>query len=505
MPLLPQIKPLAGQGGTDSTLLLVDAISLQSAGKLQEAKAVLEDLVVIHPARFDVITLLGIVTAQTEDYEQALRVLDISLRMNPNQGEAQNARGVCLVKLERAEAAIESFEKALALGFSEAHTNLGTTLTNLGRYEEALAHYRMALQGSPAEPKLYHSQALPLIALRRFDEALASLDHAIDLNAAFAECYYLKALVLLMLGDFTAGWDLFEWRWRMPEARPDVRRLKVPLWLGDRVIEGKAILLHAEQGFGDTFQFCRFVPPVVALGANVILEVPPALTELMASLHPDIEIVAHGTPLPRFDLHCPLMSLAKALDLQPDRIPAAPFYLRADPQRAAKWEARLGPRKRPRVGLIWFGSMRGGAANLKSMAFEDMLVLTDTDADFFALQKQQAPGDELLFQRSDQVTDLGPELADFADTAAAMSCLDLIVSVDTGPAHLACALGRPTWILLMSQPEWRWPDSRATPWYPSARLFRQTTANDWNQPLAEVKAGIQRWLSGELDLPGPEH
>jgi tetratricopeptide (TPR) repeat protein len=504
MPLLPQIRPLTDQAPTDSTQLLAHAVSLQSAGKFQEAKSILEDLVVIHPARFDVITLLGIVTAQSEDYEQALRVLDVSLRVNPDQAEARNARGVCLVKLERAEAAIESFEQALALGFLEAHTNLGTTLTNLGRYEAALDHYQKALQGAPADPKLYHSQALPLLALRRFDEALASLDHAIDLNPAFAECYYLKALAHLMLGDFTTGWDLFEWRWRMPEARTDVRRLRVPLWLGDRVIEGKTILLHAEQGFGDTFQFCRFVPHVIALGAKVILEVPPALTELMASLHPDIEIIARGAHLPRFDLHCPLMSLAKALDLQPNRIPRAPFYLQPDPQRVAKWKVRLGPRKRPRVGLIWFGSMRGGAANLKSMAFEDMLILADTDADFFALQKQQAPGDELLYQRSDRITDLGPELADFADTAAAMSCLDLIVSVDTGPAHLACALGRPTWIVLMSQPEWRWPDSHTTPWYPSARLFRQTIANDWTQPLAAVKAGIQRWLSGDLELPGPE-
>jgi hypothetical protein len=189
------------------------------------------------------------------------------------------------------------------------------------------------------------------------------------------------------------------------------------------------------------------------------------------------------------------MSLAKALNLQPDRIPAPPFYLKADSEHLALWDARLGNRRRPRIGLVWFGSMLGGTANLKSMAFEDMLTVTDCDADFFSLQKQRGSADELAFQRNEAIFDIAGDIRNFADTAAIMTRMDLIISVDTGPAHLAGALGRPLWLLLPSQPEWRWPDGPSTPWYPSARLFRQTEPGNWEGPLAAVRSALKQWLA----------
>jgi tetratricopeptide (TPR) repeat protein len=501
MPLMPTLKPPTGPVSGDPSGALTKAIELHQAGKLQDAKALLEALMQSDTRRFDIMTLLGVVKVQLGEYEEALRILNLSLRLGPGQGDAHNLRGYCLFKLDRLDVAVESFNTALDLGVEAAHRNLATVLTNLGQFHDAIEHYNKALLADPADITIHHDRAVPLFALRRFDEALAGLDKLIAEQPGYAEAYFGKALILLTTGDYTNGWNLFEWRWRMAEAMPDQiklrkRVLRKPLWLGDRVIEGKTILLQAEQGFGDSLQFCRFVPIVASLGAKVILEVPPGLKVLMESLDADIQVVTPADPLPPFDLYCPLMSLAKAIGLQQNKIPAPPFYLSANPERLAAWRARLGLRTRPRIGLVWFGSMIGGIANLKSMAFEDILSVTDCDADFFALQKQRTPGPGLAFQRSDSVTDLGDEIVDFADTAAIMTLLDLVITVDTGPAHLAGALGRPLWVMLQSQPEWRWPDGPTTPWYPSARLFRQTVAGDWNGPLMAVRDALPAWLSG---------
>ena len=500
MPLLPTVARPLEPDALDPATVLARGLALQEAGALPEAKAAFENLLRLYPHRFDIASLLGIVRTQLTEYASALQILDASLKAAPGQGDALNAQGYCLFKLERMDAAVVSFGLAIEHGCKDAHRNLAAVLANLGRFDGAVSHYQAAIEHNPSDPTIHHGLALPLFSLRRFGEALRHIDRAIELDPGYAEAYFVKATTLLSVGDFRNGWDLFEWRWRLPEARLDSQRhrklfARKPLWLGDREISGKTILLHAEQGFGDTFQFARFVPVVASLGAKVIFMAPRSTLALMRSLDSGCEVIAPDDPIPPFDMHCPLMSLAKALDLQPDRIPAPLSYLEADAALRNKWKVRLGERKRPRIGLIWFGSMLGGIPNLKSMAFEDIVALTDCDADFFSLQKQRLPGDELTFQQAESVIDLGPEIQDFADTAAIMASLDLIITVDTGPAHLAGALGRPVWVVLPSYPEWRWPDGATTPWYPSARLFRQPAPNDWGSVLAVVKSALVEWLA----------
>ncbi|HET6607415.1 MAG TPA: tetratricopeptide repeat-containing glycosyltransferase family protein [Rhodopila sp.] len=510
MPLMPISRPnlTTAQPGaplSHSATRMMHAVGLHDEGRYVESLALFEQLLREEPNRYDLLTWVAILRAQLGAFSEALLLLEASLRMAPDQSNAHNARAICLYKLSRFEEAIAAFERAAELGLNAANRNKSTVLTTLGRFEEANAYCDLALQDDPNDATVYHDKAMPLFAMRRFDEVLAALDKSLELKPGYAEAYFNKALLLLAMGDFTNGWDLFEWRWRMEEARAAVvqtrqRVGRKPLWLGDRIIEGKTILLHAEQGFGDTFQFLRFVPYVTALGAKVILQVPVSMKRLAASLDCDCTILTPADELPPIDMHCPLMSLAKALNLQPGRIPAPRAYLRADPALLSAWSERLGPWRRPRIGLVWFGSMLGGLPNLKSMAFEDITSLTNCDADFFALQKSPRPED-LVFQRNEQVWDLGEELGDFADTAAAMTLMDLIISVDTGPAHLAGALGRPLWIMLPSHPEWRWPDGETTPWYPSARQFWQPAPSDWATPLAEVRAALRTWIP---TIRGPE-
>jgi Flp pilus assembly protein TadD len=505
MPKMPTPHPAAGTLFENPDAMLAKATALLDAGRSDDARILLERVLRIDRSRFDALTLLGIAHAQLGRPEDGLRLIDLALRMAPDQAIGHNARGVCLFQMDRTEEAFESFDSATRLGLDAAHKNRGATLMYLGRYDEGLASSDKALLLNPSDPEIYVHRVPALLSHRRYDEALASLDHAVALRPDYAEAWFYKARILLTRGDFAAGWDLFEWRWRMRQAQRSLRDFGEPLWLGEESISGKSILLHAEQGFGDMVQFSRFGPLVADLGAKVTLEVPNELHELMKSLGHGIEVVAEGDPRPPCEFRCPLMSLPKALGLRPDRIPAPRSYLSASADRLAAWDARLGQSTRPRVGLVWFGSFAGGIANLKSMAFEDMLTLTNCEADFFSLQKQQPLDDASAFQRDDTLVDLGPELKDFADTAAAMSKLDLIITVDTASAHLAGALGKPVWILLSTQPEWRWPDGPATPWYPTARLFRQSVACEWGQPLAEVREALRSWIFDRRSSEQPIH
>jgi Flp pilus assembly protein TadD len=496
MPLMPVSPSPIGSAIPDQAALLARGAALQNAGRASEAKAIFERMLMLDTRRFDILTLLGMAKAQLGDFAGALTTLELSLRMVPDQANAQNARGFCLFELNRTEEALACFDRAIALKFDPAWTNRAAALTAMGRFQEALDSYDRAIRIDPSDPTLYNSRVAALLWLRRDTDAMESLNRAIALKPEYAEAYYMKSQILLLRGEFTKGWDMFEWRWRMGQAQTAIRSFDVPLWLGRQDVAGRTILLYAEQGFGDTLMCCRFVPLVAALGAKIVLEVPATLHALMKTLDCPMDVVTAGSNLPGFDLQCPLMSLPKALNIQPDTIPAPVSYLRADADRQAAWANRFGPKTRPRIGLVWFGSLRGTIAWPRSMAFEDIVPITQCNADFYSLQKQMDPDASLDFQTHPTVIDLGPELHDFADTAAAISQLDLVISVDTAVVHLAGALGKPVWVLLATWPEWKWGEATQTPWYPSARIFRQTTPNDWSEPLEAVKEALVPWLLG---------
>jgi hypothetical protein len=298
------------------------------------------------------------------------------------------------------------------------------------------------------------------------------------------------------VGDFNRGWEKNEWRWETRQARSNKRNFAHPQWTGREDIAGKTILLHAEQGFGDTIQFCRYVPRVVARARGVILEVQKPLHELMSALPSTAQIVSRGEPLPDFDIHCPLLSLPLAFGTRLESIPSTTPYLQAPTHALQHWEKSLGPPDRLRIGICWAGNANFRGDLNRSIGLSPMLpLLENADVQFFSIQKDLRAGDAEILQTKSQITHLGKQIETFSDTAAIISLMDLVISSDTSIVHLAGALGKPVWILLQYVPDWRWLLGREdSPWYPTARLFRQDATRQWDNVIARVHAASRDFV-----------
>ena len=304
------------------------------------------------------------------------------------------------------------------------------------------------------------------------------------------------AALRLLRGDFARGWPDYEWRWMKQSVVLANRMFTQPLWRGEP-IAGKTILLHGEQGLGDTIQFCRYVPLVAARGARVILEVQKPLQALINGLGA-AQVIAKGDPLPQFDLHCPLLSLPLAFGTTMETIPSANAYLAAPVQPSTAWQARLAATPRPRIGLAWSGRAGHERDRERSIGLRAFLPLLETGATIVSLQKEVRAEDAIVLKDRGDILNAGEELGDFSDTAALMSQLDLVISVDTSAAHLAGALGKPVWILVTHIPDWRWLLERDdSPWYPTARLFRQDATGTWDGALAHVHTAARAFVAGE--------
>jgi hypothetical protein len=328
----------------------------------------------------------------------------------------------------------------------------------------------------------------------KFDAALSSYADAAATEAMRAEAVWCQSLARLRLGQFARGWREFEWRWQQRSWAPQRRNFIERLWLGREPLAGRTILLHAEQGFGDTLQFVRYAKRVAALGPTVLLEVQSQLKSLLSGVDGVAQIFARGEPLPDFDLHCPLMSLPLAFGTTLDSIPAEVPYLRAPADRFARWRDRLGEKRSRRVGITWAGSALHKNNHQRSIALDRFaLLLAAPDIEFVNLQKETTEADASALRGRANVVQIGDELTDFADTAAVISLLDLVVTADTSVAHLAGALGRPVWVLLPFAPDFRWLLNREdSPWYPTARLFRQPRLGDWESVIARVRDDLER-------------
>jgi hypothetical protein len=302
----------------------------------------------------------------------------------------------------------------------------------------------------------------------------------------------------LLTGSFARGWQEYEWRWKYETLASAKRKFQQPVWRGE-AIDGKTILLHSEQGLGDAIQFCRYAPLVAARGARVILEVDKRLGDLMASLAGVSQVVTAGETLPDFDLHCPLLSLPLAFDTDLETIPAETAYLRAPPNKQAEWGARLGAKHSCRVGLAWSGNAAHKRDELRSIELNALLPLLNTGATIVSIQKDLRPADATVLGGHRDIVQIAERLADFSDTAALVSNLDLVITVDTSIAHLAGALGRPVWVLLPYLPDWRWLLDRDTsPWYPTARLFRQDQTRSWDRVIQNVREALLKFVDRSL-------
>ena len=365
-------------------------------------------------------------------------------------------------------------------------------LTDAGRRDEALSSFDRALSLRPDYAEAFYNRGNALRDLHRHREAVASYRRAIAIRPDYASAHWNLADCHLLLGEFELGWQEYEWRWKLPDLE-NAWRVPQPVWLGDAPLQSRTVLLHSERGLGDTLLFCRYATEVAGLGARVILEVQPPLVRLLASLEGVAEVVATGDPLPAFDYHCPLMSLPLAFKTDLTNIPASVPYLRSDPARLARWQAALGPRARPRIGLVWSGSM-ALKNDKRSMTLAELLPLARDWGEWVSLQKEVGEKDASLLASHPEIRHVGEELRDFADTAALIELMDVVVTVDTSVANLAGAMGKAVWVMLPFNPhDWRWMLEREDSiWYPTARLFRQPAEHDWASVVRRVDEELFR-------------
>ena len=417
---------------------------------------------------------------------EAFMACDRALALKPVYPEAAVARGNVFHEMRSFNDAIKEYDRALAMrpDFAQAYGNRANALVELNRPAEALADYDRAIADKPYASALVN-RGLALNYLDRPDEALESFDRAIALEPGMAQGHWNKALLCLALGDFEHGWHDYEWRWRgATDLVP--RAFTQPQWHGEN-LAGKTILLHAEQGFGDSIQFVRYLPLVKAKAGKVILEVPESLLPLIGDLANGVTMLTRGDVLPAFDLHCPLMSLPLAFGTTLASIPASVPYLHAPAGRVDAWHARLSSMARPRVGLVWSGRPDHKNDHNRSIALSRLEpLLSVAGVAFVSLQREYRETDLPALGRL-PVLRLDDALADFAETAAVISELDLVITVDTAVAHLAGAMAKPLWLLLPQIQDWRWMRGRTdSPWYPSARLFRQSQIGDWDGVISAV-------------------
>jgi hypothetical protein len=299
----------------------------------------------------------------------------------------------------------------------------------------------------------------------------------------------------LLKGDYKQGWELYEWRWKRDTFTSPDRGFKQPLWLGEEPLKGKTILLHTEQGFGDMIQFGRYAKEVSALGARVVLEIPKPLYSLFQTLEGVDELVVKGEKLPEFDYQCPLLSLPLAFKTDLSNIPSPGPYLKSDPKKVKQWQKKLGEKKKPRIGVVWSSVSSFKDDAKRSMRLEEFIQCIPLDEyEVVCLQKEIKAEDKAYFDSlKGKISFYGPELKDFADTAALASCMDLVVSTCTSVPHMTAALGIPTWVLLSYVPDWRWMLEREdSPWYASVRLFRQDLERNWQLVLCLIKQELKR-------------
>ena len=426
-------------------------------------------------------------------FDESLNLFSKAVALNPDYAEAWTNLGCVLKELGRFQEALDSFDKSLKINpyIAETWSNSGIALLKLRLVEEAVASFDRAIEIKPDYAEAYSNRGNALLELKRVEEAVASFDKAIEINPDYAEAYWNKSLTLLLTGQFSQGWKLYEWRWKRNTFTSSKRDFPQPLWSGTKDIAGKTLLLHAEQGLGDTIQFCRYAKLVKALGARVMLEVPKALLSLFSGLEGVDELIEKGKALPALDYHCPLLSLPLAFKTDLTNIPSPKPYLAATHQKREEWAQRLGLKEKPRVGLVWSGSTGHKNDHNRSLTFQQLLPHLPNCCEYVSLQKEVREVDVLVLEGSG-IRHYEKQLKDFTDTAALCELMDLVISVDTSVAHLAGALGKTTWVLLPYAPDWRWMLDRSdSPWYPNHRLFRQKISDDWISFFKEMETELK--------------
>lgn len=514
----------------DIAQTLADAQQKFTAGQFDGAAALLHEILSIEPEHNEALEALGYVAAKQGDYARAadyamraaqpastnpqqlhfaahicqmagrhadaVALFERVLAAHPDHAESLHGAAMSLVQTGDHERALQHLARLTQRypRSAEAHYNRGTLLGQMERYDEELAAYRQAIAVQPKFVRAHVNLGVALRDLHRFDEALQQFKKAISIDTNDAGARTNRAQTNLLLGEFEHGWREYEWRWldgTMSHGLPDAT-----LWTGEQPLEYATVLVHGEQGFGDTLQFIRFVDRLSAEGAHVIVRVQDALLPLLHDYPGTAEVIGETAPLPAFDYHVPMLSLAYALNLHEANFVGESPYIHVDQPWIEQWDDLFQPGDTTlRVGLVWSGSRTHLNDRNRSIPLAQLRPLFDANARFVSLVKDvrdtdRACVDELV-QRG-LLHDVSGRLTTFADTAALVTQLDVVITVDTAVAHLAGALGKPVWLALPFTPDWRWQLGRDdSPWYPHMRLFRQSTRNDWSDVVRDLQAALE--------------
>jgi tetratricopeptide (TPR) repeat protein len=467
-------------------------IALMDLNRLGEALESCDRALTIRPDYADALINRGLALERLKRFGEALAAYDRALAIRPNHADALFNRGHALQRLEQFDEALASYDRALAIRPDHAETlyNRALVLHELTRLDEALEFYDRALAMRPDLAEAASNRGVALHEAGRFEEALQSYDKELATNPDFAQCRFNRGALLLLTGRFAEGWEGYEWRRKLDRWIP--RCLPGPEWNKSTPAD-KRLFYYAEQGLGDTIQFSRFATAVAATGKEVVLEVPPALVRLLSGLS-NVKVIGSGEPPLQYDAHLPLVSLPRLLWATLETIPASVPYLFAEPARIEAWSGRL-PVSDLRVGIAWQGKP-GKVESSRSIPLRAFAPLCHIPGvTLISLQKHDGldqlanlPPDTIVETLGEEF-DAGPDA--FLDCAGVMMNLDLVISSDTAVAHLAGALGRPIWVVLKHVPDWRWLlDRDDSPWYPTARLFRQRRPGDWDEVFERVAAEL---------------
>ena len=476
-------------------------ISFQKLRRLEEALSSYDKAISLQADYAEAYSNRGAVLQELKRLDEALSSYDKAITIKGDYAEAFNSRGTVLEELKRLEEALSSYDKAISINkdYTELYYNRGNVLHKLKRLEEALSSYDKAISLHEDYAEAYSNRGTVLEELKRLEEALSSYEKAISINKDYAEAYWNSSICYLLAGNFNEGWARYEWRWQSKSISKiaGIRKFSQPLWLGTEILKDQTIFLYAEQGLGDTIQFSRYVSLVAGLGAKVVLEVQPSLVKLLSYLEGISQIISKGDKLPNFDYQCPLMSLPLAFKTELKTIPSVSKNISSDEKKVEKWQAILGEKTKPRVGIVWSGAVNHKNDLQRSLKLSQLITHLPSDYEYLSLQKEISDVDKEVLIEYCKIKHFGDDLKDFTDTAALCELIDIVISVDTSVAHLAGTLGKNTWILLPYSPDWRWLlDRNDSPWYSSVKLYRQEKINDWESVLVNIESDLKKLLNG---------
>ncbi|MEO8627574.1 MAG: tetratricopeptide repeat protein [Betaproteobacteria bacterium] len=474
--------------------------ALISLGRIDEAVACYRQALQTAPDSAQTHDRLGVLLMRRGESAEAEQAFRAAIKLNPELADAHHHLGVLLIERQRETEALRFLEEAVRLKptDAEAHNNLGNLCRAQGLLERSVFHCREAIRLKPSLVEAHNNLGVALRDLGQTAAAMQSYESAARLRPDYPDAHWNRALALLLAGDYAAGWTEYEWRWKRRGQQP--RKFTQPIWDGSS-LDGRTILLYAEQGLGDTLQFIRYAPLLKRQGATVVVECQAELVRLLKRCVGIDRVVSRGDPLPAFDVQAALLSLPRILGTTLENVPTARSYLSADPRRVAELHPEIQQRQELKggikVGIVWRGNPSHQNDRFRSVSLENLIPLMQVpNVTFFSLQK--GAGREQLAALADRhaIVDLSDRLNDFHDTAAAVVNLDLVIGCDTSLVHLAGALGVPTWVLLPANPDWRWllsrPDSR---WYPTMKLFRQSRLGVWHDIVERVEQSLTEFAA----------